>query len=92
MNGSGKGEGVVPSSSKQVIKVFWGPKSSQWGGVIRRSCVMLKIESAQNRIEPERPKSYCRCDSGAMNGSKNRCRMRNILRSVHFPKQLKICD
>ena len=53
MDGSGKGEGTIPSSSEQVIKVFWGPKASQWGGVIRRSCVMLKIESARNYTEPE---------------------------------------
>ena len=54
MDGSGKGEGVVPSSSEQVIKVFWGRKASQWEGVIRKSCVMLKIEIFQNCTKPKR--------------------------------------
>jgi hypothetical protein len=56
MDGSGKGEGVVPSSFEQVIEGFWGPKASQWGGVIRRSCPLLKNaqnESAQKCLQPE---------------------------------------
>ena len=68
MDGSGKGEGAVPSSSEQVIKDFWGPKASQWGGVISRSCIFLKIESYRNYTEPERSgRSRC-CNSGAANG------------------------
>ena len=92
MDGSGKCEGPIPSSSEHVINVFWGPKASQWGGVIRRSCVMLKIESVQNRSEPERPERSRSCDSGVANGSKNRCRMRKISHHVHFPTQQNFGD
>ena len=92
MDGSIKGEGVVPSSSKQVIKVFWGPKASKCGGVIRRSSLMLKMEISRNKSEPERPERSHRCDFGAMNGSKNRCRMRKISCFVHFPKRQNFGD
>ena len=49
---------------------------------------MLKNESVRNRSEPKQPERSLRCDSGAANGLKNRCRMRMIFRSVCFPKQL----
>ena len=47
---------------------------------------MLKIESYQNGVEPERPHRSRRSESGTKNFAENRHRMLSETRSIHFPK------
>ena len=46
MDGDWKGEGAVPSLTHIMIQDFGGPKSLQWGGMIRW------IIHLQNYIDP----------------------------------------